>query len=256
MSTAQQFYDKARQAVGGLYVWGGQGQVMTEAALRAKAKAYPGYFDGGRLEMMIARVRADPTLRGWDCSGLVCWALEQAGAVKAGFDTTAAGLYANHCAPVVPAALQLGDLLFRQSSGKIVHVGIYAPGACVEAAGGAYGVVQCKGLSGLDHIAKSYVDGRTYQLPDWTHYGRLQVFAEAAPVETAPTPRESVFAICSGASVNVRGGPGTTYGIVAVAHAGDKLTALTAVDGWRQITGFIGGKPTAGYMSDKYVREV
>lgn len=184
----QKFYNKVREAIGGLYVWGGQGHVATEAYLRSRAKQYPQYFDGGRLEMMLRRIKESIKLFCWDCSGLVCWALVQLGLVGANFDTTADGLWRNYCTPITKAELRTGDLLFRKSGSKMVHVGIYAPGACVEAAGGAYGVVECKGLSGNEHTAKNYVDGKTYTLPNWTHYGRLKVLASTEATKPAPTP--------------------------------------------------------------------
>lgn len=257
--SAQAFYNKVRECVGNLYVWGGQGHNATEAWLRSKAKMYPQYFDGGRLEMMLARIKEKPALRAWDCSGLVCWALAQIGVgVDTEFDTTANGLFANYCTEIKAGDLQTGDLLFRYSGGKMVHVGIYAPGACVEAAGGAYGVVVCNGLSGADHRAISYVDGNVHQLPNWTHYGRLKVLAADVPTPTpepAPTGAPTVVT-CTGASVNVRSGPSTSYGVVIVAHAGDKFIALPAQGGWRRIAGFAGNEPVIGYMSDKYLKEV
>lgn len=262
MSTTQQFYDKSRQAIGGLYVWGAQGCVATSAYLKEKAKKYPAYFDGGRLNMMLSRVAADPTLQAWDCSGLVCWALEQIGAVKADYDTTAHGLFTNYCDELTVADLKLGDLMFRYSAQekKMVHVGIYAPGACIEAAGGAYGVVECKGLTGANHTAKSYVDGKVHQLPDWTHYGRLKMLTAAAPAP-APDPKPvptsvSIFAVCTGTRVNVRSGPGTGHGIVTTARARDKFTAIPTPDGWYWITGFVDGKPATGYISGKYLKGV
>ena len=257
MITAQEFYEKARQAVGGLYVWGAQGRIANNAYLREKAKKYPSYFDGGRLEMMQKRVAKDPSLRAWDCSGLVCWALTETGAMPAGFDTTAHGLFASHCDELFAHELQTGDLLFRYSGGKMVHVGIYAPGACVEAAGGAYGVVACKGLAGRQHIARSYVDNKLYYLPDWTHYGRLKVLfaAQAAPAAPEPIITGAVNAVTTG-NVHARTGPGTDCPKVVTAKKGTPLLALPAVDGWREIALEVDGHLIIAYMSDKYVREV
>ncbi len=258
MSTTQQFYDKARQAIGGLYVWGGQGHVPTEAWLKKKADKDPKYFTDGRLEMMIARIKADSTLRAWDCSGLVNWALEQIGAVKTGFDTTAHGLFANYCDELTVSELQLGDLLFRYFNGKMVHVGIYAPGASIEAAGGAYGVVECKGLTGKDHIAKSYVNSKWYYLPDWTHYGRLKILSAATvpsvPATPEPTVTGAVNAVTTG-DVRARTGPGTDLPKVVTAKKGTPILAMPAVDGWREIALEVDGHLRVAYMSDKYIRE-
>lgn len=257
MTTAQQFYEKARQAVGGLYVWGGQGHKATENYLKSRAAKYPEYFDGGRLEMMQKRAAADPSLHAWDCSGLVNWALTETGAMPAGFDTTAQGLFASYCEELSAAELQTGDLLFRYSGGKMVHVGIYAPGACVEAAGGAYGVVECAGLTGKQHIARSYVDNKLYYLPDWTHYGRLKVLSVASAVPPAPEPivTGAANAITTG-DVRARTGPGTDYPKVVTAKKGTHILAMPAVDGWREIALEVDGHLRVAYMSDKYIKEV
>ncbi|MEL7656419.1 MAG: SH3 domain-containing protein, partial [Bacillota bacterium] len=134
------------------------------------------------------------------------------------------------------------------------------PSFATPAAGGAYGVVECKGLSGANHTAKSYVDGKVHQLPDWTHFGRLKMLTAAAPAP-APDPKPGtagvpIFAVCTGTSVNVRSGPGTAHDIVTTAHTRDKFTAIPAPNGWYYITGFVDGKPSTGYISGKYLNGV
>lgn len=244
---AQRFYDAALQALGGLYVWGGQGHKATEAYIRGRARQYPQYFTGGRLEMML-RTADEGDLRCWDCSGLVCWALTEAGLQKAGFDTTANGLYQAYCTPIKKEELQTGDLLFRKSGSRMVHVGIYGTEGCIEAAGGAYGVVLCKGLSGSAHAAKSLVDGKTHRLPDWTHYGRLQGMEETNTQKT----QEAAFGLTTG-NVHVRTEPGAQSASKGVLKKGNCILVASKNAGWQRCAAFLNGAVVDGYVSEKYV---
>lgn len=63
----------------------------------------------------------------FDCSGYICWIINQSGAGSVG-RTTAQGLY-NLCTPVSAADAQPGDLIFYHStysaSTPVTHVGLY-----------------------------------------------------------------------------------------------------------------------------------
>ena len=63
----------------------------------------------------------------FDCSGFVCWVINQSGVGSVG-RTTATGLF-NHCATIPPSEAKPGDLIFfhstYDSAGPVSHVGIY-----------------------------------------------------------------------------------------------------------------------------------
>lgn len=63
----------------------------------------------------------------FDCSGYVCWVLNQSGAMSIE-RTTATGIY-NRCTPIPKSEAQPGDLIFftrtYSSPGPISHIGIY-----------------------------------------------------------------------------------------------------------------------------------
>ncbi|MGL5514371.1 MAG: CD1108 family mobile element protein [Sporomusa sp.] len=88
------------------------------AAMIAEAEKYLGYpyVWGG----------SSPSTS-FDCSGFVCWVINQSGVGSVG-RTTATGLF-NYCAIISPSEAQPGDLIFftgtYDSAGPVSHVGIY-----------------------------------------------------------------------------------------------------------------------------------
>jgi len=97
------------------------GDALTDAkfaAMIAEAEKYLGYpyVWGG----------SSPSTS-FDCSGFVCWVINQSGVGSVG-RTTATGLF-NYCAAIPPSEAQPGDLIFFQgtydSAGPVSHVGIY-----------------------------------------------------------------------------------------------------------------------------------
>lgn len=139
--------DKDRQPLNPLYfaVTGDEGQgpsYSTDpgapmgdgsyAALIAEAEKYLGYpyvFGGSTPETSF------------DCSGFVCWVLNQSGVANVG-RTTAQGLY-NLCTPVSPDEARPGDLVFFQgtysTSSTATHVGIYVGNGRMIQAGNPIG---------------------------------------------------------------------------------------------------------------------
>ena len=102
------------------------------AALIAEAEKYLGYpyvWGGSTPETSF------------DCSGYVCWVLDQSGVANVG-RTTAQGLY-NLCTPVPASEAQPGDLVFFQgtysTSSTVTHVGIYVGNGRMIQAGNPIG---------------------------------------------------------------------------------------------------------------------
>lgn len=145
----------------------------TKAYIEARAKARPDYFTNGRKAWMIAEVekaaKAKARLSAADCSGFIV-GLNRYLELKTA-DKTAHGIYHDWCKGIKKSELRPGDFVFRRnSSGRIVHVGIYIGGGyTIEAAGGAYGVQ----ITGLDtRQVKNHVKGKTEKLSAWNVYGR------------------------------------------------------------------------------------
>ena len=98
------------------------------AAMLAEAEKHLGrpYVWGG----------SNPTTS-FDCSGFVCWVVNQSGVGSVG-RTTAQGLF-NHCAIIPPSEARPGDLIFftgtYASPGAVSHVGIYVGGGFMIHAG-------------------------------------------------------------------------------------------------------------------------
>ena len=140
----EKFLEIAKSKIGCGYVYGSQGQIMTQTLLNSLIKT----FGKSHYEFTDSQgaVRADKWIgkQSFDCSGLVVWILQQIGVLKANQDYTAAGLYNSLCEPVTKDKLVPGDLVFiRPANGVINHVGIFiGNGKTIEAIGTRKGVVQ------------------------------------------------------------------------------------------------------------------
>ncbi len=144
--------------------------VITAARIEAGAKRQPQYYDGGRKEMMLAVVRADPLLTGADCSGGVIGLLRKFQLVKRTFDATADLLLSSRYARVIPKE----ELIAGDWVGKSGHIGMYAGGGyVVEWMGGAYG---CQ-LSKLDdRRGYNFVRQRLVSQSAWTRFRRPSLY--------------------------------------------------------------------------------
>jgi hypothetical protein len=241
---------------GSIYVWGAQGQTgsaITEAWIRAKETS------AANADRAIAFWRKQlaagyKDLHAYDCSGLGMYFIQNLTGLSA-TDKTANGMM-RICTMITRTELRRGDWAFRlKADGTAYHIGYVVDDklTVIEAMGRDVGVV-------ARHVDAKDSDGDPY----WHAFGRPSIFAAEIPLPVEPQPEpepepapagESIFAICAGASVNVRSGPGTEYDVVTVAHKGDKFTAVLTPNGWYWITGFVGGQPVTGYMSGKYIEE-
>lgn len=166
-----------KQCVGDYYIIGGQGHVMTKAYLDKRKEAKPNYFTNGRYEWLVKEIvnanRLGKELYCADCSGLFWWVNESLQIVS-GKDSTADSLYRNYCVPIAKSDVRPGDILFRDSGGKKVHMAIVGFDGVYEAAGTAYGVVLRKETFNRNTLNR--MTGKTDTLKAWTHYGRLKVW--------------------------------------------------------------------------------
>ncbi len=136
-----------RQVGKGVYVWGGNGELLPamadpkgwiarrETSEKNAARAVALYEK--RVQSGVTEIRA------FDCSGLIYWAMKQTGAHKG--DLSAAGFH-KVCRAIRKDELVCGDLVFRRNAaGSVCHVGAYVGGGeTVECYGRDVGVVKRK----------------------------------------------------------------------------------------------------------------
>ena len=169
--------------VGGQYIFGGQGDAITDKFIDTMYKRYPEYFDGGRLEYLRAIAKESqmegfdfPADYSWDCSGLWWYAVNELGFYNEYTDRTANDTYKDYCTPITKEELRPGDLVFYQNKdNKIVHMGIMGQhGYIYEAVSGFVGVV-CKRT--IDkRIYNNIVQGGVMKNAKWNVFGRPKIF--------------------------------------------------------------------------------
>lgn len=143
--------------LGHIYVWGGQGETVTDASwiYRKETTAY----NGARAAALYTKRRQEGKnpIKAYDCSGLIVRFLLDRELMKN--DLSSRGLYAK-CTPLERAALKPGDLVFRHNGVQIHHVGVYI---------GSRRVIESKGRD--DGVVMRDIDasGSGY----WNRYGRL-----------------------------------------------------------------------------------
>lgn len=175
------------ECVGGNYLFGGQGHIVTRAFVNEVNDMYPNYMNGGRLEYFFEiadSVDEDnprmlpeyPYDYAWDCSGLWWDCCNSLNLFDEYTDRTANQTYDDFCTPITKEELQPGDLVFyRNVEGKISHMGIMGTnGYIYEAASGFVGVVKQHTLD--MRIYKDVVRGGFIISPTWNEYGRPIMF--------------------------------------------------------------------------------
>lgn len=157
------------QQLGCLYVWGAQGQIMTEALIRKMENSATNVDRA--LKKFREHVTKGLSLIGYDCSGLIVRFICDLHKLIPK-DTNANGLMRTYCRSLAKAALQAGDLVFkvytteeaaakaRRKKGDAYHVGIYmGDGTVIHAKGRDHGVVR-----------------EALSREKWNAFGRLKVF--------------------------------------------------------------------------------
>ncbi len=175
------------RAVGGHYIFGGQGDVLTTKLLYSTNRLCPDYMNAGRLEYFLERTvpigfegidipPVYPTDFAWDCSGLWWDCVNTLDLFETYTDRTAMTTFEDYCTPITKEELRPGDLVFyRLPSGRISHMGIVGyDGYVYEAASGFVGVVKTQSLD--VRIYEDLVRGGYLIFPLWNEFGRPTIY--------------------------------------------------------------------------------
>lgn len=139
MNKLQEFVSIINTKLGQGYAYGGQSdKPLTAEALAALVKTF------GRSHYYFTNYSAERWLgkEYYDCSGLMVYALRKTGLIPAVADYTAHNIFHMLCTPISKSQLRTGDICFNNTSGGIVHAGVYMGNNRVTHARGTfYGVV-------------------------------------------------------------------------------------------------------------------
>ncbi len=173
--------------VGGNYLFGAQGHLVSQPLVERISEAHPNYMNGGRKEYFLEiadsvdvdnleRFPVYPDDYAWDCSGLWWNCCNTLSLFRKYTDRTAQQTYHDFCAPIEKDDLRPGDLVFyRNKEGRISHMGIVGEkGYVYEAASGFVGVVKQRSLHA--RIYTDLVRGGYLVFPDWNLYGRPLIY--------------------------------------------------------------------------------
>lgn len=127
MDIREKFVANVQQEVNNhsIYVWSGQGQnLKTFLTISRLEQMETNSANVKRVLNHIFKIYDDinDVTRIFDCSGLVTYHLIKLGVLK--YDTTANGLF-KWCKPITKKELIRGDLVFKVTDGKAVHVAVY-----------------------------------------------------------------------------------------------------------------------------------
>lgn len=178
----EKMLDIIESFVGGLYVYGAQGQEASDSIINWSARNFPAYTTSSRAARMKKYIQTHKGLKAADCSGLF-WAAENIVELPLAAtdidDSTAAGLYKTYCTPISKKDLQPLDLVFDNDLG---HVGIVGrDGKIYEASGSDIGIVVNDSVE--DRIVPSiygpeYGCAAQYKKENWTKFGRLKIYKD------------------------------------------------------------------------------
>lgn len=170
--------DLMKMMVGRKYIIGAQGHALTQSYLDKRYKASPDYFTNGRYQWLCGEVaKADKLgIQEYcaDCSGLFWMTANALNLIPNVTDSTADGLFKSYCTQIGKDDVRPGDILFRESGGRMVHMAIVGTDGVYEAAGTAYGVVFRPWADMFSRRTYNRMTGKFDTLKPWTHYGRLK----------------------------------------------------------------------------------
>lgn len=202
----------AAAQIGKPYWYGCYGQTATAALLESKKASYPSYYTASDFESQLGQ-------RVHDCSGLIKGYLWSSTATstpvyKAAQDLSAAAMYAACTTGGKMSTFDKvdGRLLFKGSTAaKITHVGIYSAGYVIEAKGHAYGVT----MSAYKASAWNFWGQHPDITDDTSGSSTTTSTTEATTVSTKKVTQYAGIVKVSD-YLNVRKGPGTSYGYYTV----------------------------------------
>ena len=106
-----------------IYVYGGQGEKTESLSVSELEKMESDQKNVKRILKHLFEIYPNTNKsRAFDCSGLITYHLMKLGVLR--YDTTANGLY-KWCKPITKKELKAGDLVFKVTDGKAVHVAMY-----------------------------------------------------------------------------------------------------------------------------------
>ncbi len=219
----QAFLNLLKGQIGcGIYVWGGNGEPLTDMGdpIGWIERRETSCENAARAAALFRKRMSEgvETIRAFDCSGLVYWALKTLGLLKT--DVSSRGLYAL-CERIEECALMPGDLVFHHDGTQIVHVGVYDGDAEIECRGRDFGVVRNRRSPGY-----------------WNRFGRFPAFVSKV-VDTV---------VIKGGSVRVRTGDGTETRCIGIVHRGETYPLLgRGESGWYRIA----WRGTEAYVTNK-----
>lgn len=165
MNKSLQIAQVARSLVGkSCYVWGAKGQDLCSkndllSWLKSMEQADSGYTKEQNIQRVVnlfnkLKDQGINPIRGFDCSGLVFYVYKECGVV---YIRRSAASYYSRCTPKTRDQLCAGDLVFKETNGKITHVGMYL---------GNKRVIHAKGrdLGIIEESLDAY---------PWNRYGKL-----------------------------------------------------------------------------------
>lgn len=122
VETAKRIYDERDDYA---YFYGAKGQVLTEPVMNALIAAEPNYFARRYTQQQIDAIKAYSIGKiGLDCSGFVCYVLEQAGVISRS-EWTYSTVLIGKCNPTAPPLqIPAAGILYRCPVSTGRHVGI------------------------------------------------------------------------------------------------------------------------------------
>ena len=221
-----------------LYVWGARGQdVLQKKDPAAWIRSMETGDETNTKEENVQRVlrllekrkgEGLSSVSAFDCSGYVYWALSTPGLTD---KRRSAEGYFDACAKIGRADLVPGDLVFRKTGKRIVHVGIFIGGG---------EVIHCKGRdAGVVREALSAYP--------WNRYGVFPGARESAKGQEPP------LCVRAKGTVRVRSLPSAEGDCLFIAGDGQTFPLIaTEPNGWRRIETKMG----EAYISGRYTELV